>query len=58
MLLQLLGDNIFPHFLLDHISRILIDLDNTVDWTVDILGEHITNSHCFVSSSAKKLNAL
>ena len=58
MLFQLLGDNIFPHFLLNHISRILIDLDNTVDWPVYVLGKHITNHHCFVSSSAKKLNAL
>ena len=58
MFLQLLGNDIFPHFLLNYIRCILINFDNTVDRPVNILGKHIANHHCFVSSSAKKLNAL
>src|SRR5699024_5211971 len=32
MLFQLLGDNIFPHFLLNYIRCILINLDNSIDF--------------------------
>ena len=45
MLSQLFGDNIFPDFLLDNFKFILIDLDNTVDSTIDVIMEHILNSH-------------
>ena len=45
MLLQLFGDDIFPYFLLDDISGILIDLDNAVYRSVDVLGKHLTNQH-------------
>ena len=45
MLSQFLRDNIFPNFLLNNFKFILIDLDNTVDSTIDVIMEHILNSH-------------
>ena len=45
MLLQFAGDDVFPHFLLDNIQIILVDFDDTIDFPVDIILEHVLNSH-------------
>ena len=49
MFFQLLGDYIFPDFLLNHFRSILVYLDHTVDWAVNVVRKHITNDHaCFL----------
>ena len=45
MFFQLLCDDILPHLLRDNAVRILIDFDNAVDQTVDVLCKHVTNLH-------------
>ena len=45
VLLQFSGNHILTDFLLDHICRILIDFDDTVNWSVDVLSKHVMNLH-------------
>ena len=45
VLLQFLGDDIFSYFLLDDIGAVLINFDNAVNRSVDVLGKHVTNQH-------------
>ena len=43
--LQLSGDNILVQLLHEHAALILIDFDDAVDLTVDVVSEHRLNSH-------------
>ena len=45
VLLQLSGDNILIQLLHEHAAFILIDLDDAVDFTVDVVFKHRLNSH-------------
>ncbi len=45
MLLQFPGNDIFIQFLYENIARILVNLNDTIDFTVDVLLEHSFNSH-------------
>ena len=45
MLLQFFGNHILTDFLLDHIRSILIDFDDAVNWSVDVLSKHVMNLH-------------
>ena len=45
MLSQFLGDDVLPNFLLDNVMCILVNLDDAVDLTVNVIMEHILYSH-------------
>ena len=46
--LQFFGDDIFIQFLHQNIAGILVNLDHAVDFAVDVLLEHVLDSHsCF-----------
>ena len=45
MLLQFSCDNILIQFLYKYAALILIDLDNTIDLTIDVVLSHRLNSH-------------
>ena len=45
MLLQFFCDDVLSNFLLDNVRCILIDFDDTIDLSVDVLSEHVTNHH-------------
>ena len=50
MLFQLSGDDILVQFLYKHAAFILIDFDDTVDFTIDVILEHRLNSHVVAPS--------
>ena len=56
VLLQFFCDDILTHLLVDNFSSILVDLDNAVYRTVDVILEHFTNHHC-ASPPYASLNA-
>ena len=45
MLSQFLCDDILPYFLLNDLIGILVNLNNAIDLTVDVIMEHILYSH-------------
>ena len=45
MLAQLVRDDVLVHLLADDLIVLLVDFDDTVDGTVDILGEHLLYFH-------------
>ena len=45
VLSQFLRDDIFSNLLLDDIIGILVNLDNTIDLSIDVITEHVLNSH-------------
>ena len=45
VLFQLIGDHVLADFLLDHLVAGLVDLDDAVDFAVDVARKHIPNQH-------------
>ena len=45
VLLQFFRDDVLSNFLLDNVRCILIDFDDTIDLSVDVLSEHVANHH-------------
>ena len=45
VLLQFFRDDVLSNFLLDNVRCILIDFDDTIDLSVDVLREHVANHH-------------
>ena len=55
VLADITGDDIFLYFLLQNVSSILINLNDTVDLTVDVIMKHLLYSH--LSEPPTMLNA-
>ena len=45
VLLQFFRDDVLSNFLLNNVRCILIDFDDTIDLSVDVLSEHVANHH-------------